>query len=122
MRGVVNFYGEAALRLTMRSSKKAYANFQHGHHRHSGYNGSLTMTRTMIEALGLQDIGESRAPNWRTVTSFHFRLTSESCNGMAGRGVVEVYESRESDPLIGMELLEGYELQDAREARWSGHY
>lgn len=74
----------------------------------TGFNGSLTLRPTLIRALGLRRIGQSDGElGDGSVVSFDVYAGEVIWNGR--RLAVEIDEAR-TDPLVGMELLDGYEL------------
>lgn len=106
MKGKVNARREALVRLRVcgrgkiRRSVTAIID--------TGYNGSLTLRRSAIQALGLRRIGQSDGElGDGSVVSFDVYAGVAIWGGR--RMPVDIDEAR-TDPLVGMELLDGYEV------------
>jgi len=106
MKGVVNARGEATIRLKLCGSGKQGHLFTAVID--TGYNGFLTMPNAMIQSLGLRSIGKT----WATLADGHvvsFDVYAGILQWNGRRRQIEIHAAQ-SDPLIGMELLEGCEL------------
>ncbi len=106
MKGKVNARREATVRLrtcgrgNARRSVTAIVD--------TGYSGSLTLPPAVIRTLGLRRLGQSEAElGDGRVVSFDFYAGAVVWGGR--RLAVEIDEAR-TDPLIGMALLNGHEV------------
>ena len=106
MKGKVNARREAIVRFRVcgRGSKRQSVNAIID----TGYNGSLTLPPAVIRSLGLRRIGESDAElgDGRIVSFDVYAGAIEWCDQ---RIAIDIDEAR-TEPLIGMELLNGHEV------------
>ncbi len=105
--GAVNTYREAMIRLQIYDSQGQAQEIEVVVD--TGFNGALTLPPDVIRALGLPFRRSGRALLADgSETLFDFREARVDWDGQPRRIAVD---AAETDPLLGMALLEGYELR-----------
>ena len=113
MKGEVNAHREAILRLRLEGSNGKQRTIECIID--TGYDGALTLPARLIRSLKLPLVGQNQAQlaNGQIVT---FNTYWAMAN-WSGRRVRVSVDEAPTDPLIGMELLEGFQLKIEVETR-----